>query len=203
MTIAAIAFAFGLLPVAMAGSAAEMPADPDIRPLSGRYPSTVELAHEQTEWDRFRAEYRAAALAGRLEPAAGPAPAETTRATIYFAHDSAALTAEAKARLKAALAANGKPRAVAVHGHADRVGTDAHNRALSARRAEAVRGFLGENGIDPKVIATVRFGESQPAVPTKDGVAEPRNRRAEVYFGALAETAATPKPQAGSQIARK
>ncbi len=35
-------------------------------------------------------------------------------------------------------------------------------------------------GVDPKGIRTTSHGEGNPLIPTKDNVAEPRNRRVEV-----------------------
>ncbi|WP_427969841.1 OmpA family protein [Altererythrobacter sp.] len=67
-----------------------------------------------------------------------------------------------------------------VTGHADRSGSDAYNVALSRDRAENVANML--NGADLQGV-TVSFdykGESNPRVPTEDGVREPQNRRVEI-----------------------
>jgi OOP family OmpA-OmpF porin len=47
-------------------------------------------------------------------------------------------------------------------GHADRIGGDAYNRALSRRRAEAVRDYLGGKDVDAKRVRTEARGEAQP-----------------------------------------
>ncbi len=67
--------------------------------------------------------------------------------------------------------------AIRVAGHTDTSGTETLNDGLSRRRAEAVRDRLIEAGVPAAAIAIEAFGESQPAVPTGDGVREPRNRR--------------------------
>jgi outer membrane protein OmpA-like peptidoglycan-associated protein len=67
-----------------------------------------------------------------------------------------------------------------VAGHTDTVGTDQYNDALSLRRAERVGALLVARGIDPSSIVAVGRGKRELLVPTRDGVAEPRNRRVEI-----------------------
>jgi outer membrane protein OmpA-like peptidoglycan-associated protein len=69
-----------------------------------------------------------------------------------------------------------------VTGHADRSGSDAYNMALSLRRANAVKDQLVREGIAANQIVVVGRGESQPLVPTADGVREPQNRRVEIVL---------------------
>ena len=52
--------------------------------------------------------------------------------------------------------------------------------ALSLRRANAVKDQLVREGIPATQIVVVGKGESQPLVPTADGVREPQNRRMEI-----------------------
>jgi OOP family OmpA-OmpF porin len=47
-------------------------------------------------------------------------------------------------------------------GHADRIGGDAYNQALSRRRAEAVRGYLAGKGVDAQRVRAEAMGEAQP-----------------------------------------
>lgn len=69
---------------------------------------------------------------------------------------------------------------VTIDAHADRVGTATSNLGLSRRRAEAVRAYLRARGVAAP-IAIDAFGETRPLVETEDDVAEPQNRRAEIY----------------------
>ena len=69
---------------------------------------------------------------------------------------------------------------LAVIGHTDRVGSVQSNDALSLQRARAVRESIIADGFDPNRITAAGRGERDPAVPTDDEVAEPRNRRTEV-----------------------
>ena len=53
---------------------------------------------------------------------------------------------------------------------------------LSQRRAEAIKAELVKNGVPANEISVVAKGESQPLVPTADGVREPQNRRVQIVF---------------------
>jgi OOP family OmpA-OmpF porin len=54
--------------------------------------------------------------------------------------------------------------------------------ALSLRRADSVREALMAGGIDSNAITVAGRGESEPAVPTADGVKEQANRRVEIVI---------------------
>jgi outer membrane protein OmpA-like peptidoglycan-associated protein len=64
-----------------------------------------------------------------------------------------------------------------VTGHTDTVGTSQYNQRLSERRAAAVRAELINQGVPANQIDATGVGESDLAVPTAQGVNEPRNRR--------------------------
>ncbi len=75
---------------------------------------------------------------------------------------------------------------VDITGHTDRLGSEAYNLALSKRRAEAVKGYLVDKGVQSRRLRAVAKGESSPVVrcDEKDKAAlirclEP-NRRVEV-----------------------
>jgi outer membrane protein OmpA-like peptidoglycan-associated protein len=71
---------------------------------------------------------------------------------------------------------------IGVTGHADKSGPDAYNMALSLRRANNVKDELVRDGVPAASIVVVGRGESQPLVPTADGVREPQNRRVEIVL---------------------
>ena len=77
----------------------------------------------------------------------------------------------------------GSARLVAT-GHADRSGPENYNMALSLRRANAVKDALVRDGVPAGAIQVIGKGETQPLVPTPDGVREPQNRRVEIVVGA-------------------
>lgn len=69
---------------------------------------------------------------------------------------------------------------LSIIGHTDRVGAAAVNARLSLRRAKATFRLLTEAGLRHKRVEVESHGENNPLIPTKDGEAEPRNRRVEV-----------------------
>ncbi len=65
-----------------------------------------------------------------------------------------------------------------IEGHTCNMGPAAYNMALGQRRADAVKKYLVQCGIDPSRITTKSYGETKPAVPN-DTIAHRRlNRRA-------------------------
>jgi outer membrane protein OmpA-like peptidoglycan-associated protein len=123
---------------------------------------------------------------GPPAPAMAPPPPAPTTAQyiVFFDFDRANLTAQAMTTIRQAAAAAkaGNKTRIGVTGHADRSGSDAYNMALSLRRANAVKDALVREGIPATGITVVGRGESQPLVPTADGVREPQNRRVEIVL---------------------
>ena len=104
---------------------------------------------------------------------------------VFFAWDQATLTPVALTVLDQVQADYlvGRPTRVVIAGHADRSGPEAYNQGLSERRARNVAQALGQRGIPASAMGVEAYGESQPRVPTADGVREPQNRRVEIVFG--------------------
>ncbi|TXL72720.1 OmpA family protein [Vineibacter terrae] len=124
---------------------------------------------------------------GPPTPAAPPPPppgATPAQYIVFFDFDRATLTAQAMTTIKQAAdaAKAGNKTRIGVTGHTDRSGGDAYNMALSLRRANAVKDALVREGIPASGITVVGRGESQPLVPTADGVREPQNRRVEIVL---------------------
>ena len=129
-----------------------------------------------------RSEADAAAVQKRFSAALGARPPQPVSFTVYFVFGKEELTAESLAqfdRIKAEVAARPAPEVI-VTGHTDRVGAVAYNDALSLKRAGAVRDALVAAGVRSAQIEAAGRGEREPAVPTADEVAEPRNRRVEI-----------------------
>jgi len=101
---------------------------------------------------------------------------------VFFDFDKSDLTPVAQDTIrKAAAAYRTKGGAqIKASGHTDRTGTEAYNMALSLRRANAVRDALVRDGVATSDISVVGLGESQPMIPTADGVREAQNRRVEI-----------------------
>jgi outer membrane protein OmpA-like peptidoglycan-associated protein len=103
---------------------------------------------------------------------------------VFFDFDKSDLTPAAQDTIaKAAAAYRAKGGAqIKATGHTDRAGTEAYNMALSLRRANAVKTQLVRDGVAASDISVVGLGESQPMVPTADGVREAQNRRVEIVL---------------------
>ncbi|GAB3008181.1 OmpA family protein [Cyclobacterium sediminis] len=81
---------------------------------------------------------------------------------------------------------------IAVRSHTDARASEAYNEALSERRADAVRDYLGQFGIARSRIEAEWFGEKEPANDCGDGVPCPEdqhqiNRRTELLLLAFPE----------------
>jgi outer membrane protein OmpA-like peptidoglycan-associated protein len=74
-------------------------------------------------------------------------------------------------------------RNVEIEGHTDNVGSDDTNLGLSQRRAEAVKSFLVQQGIDSGRIVASGKGEHRPVADNESEGGRQQNRRVEVIIG--------------------
>lgn len=127
----------------------------------------------QTDADAVRQRY------GRVLAAT---PAAPLHFTLHFVQGASALTPESQQQLEQVLTqATQRPGGeIIVTGHTDRAGDQALNDRLSLERALGLRELLIQRGFPAQRVQAVGRGEREPAVPTDDDVAEPRNRRAEI-----------------------
>lgn len=118
--------------------------------------------------------------------AAAPAAVEKVSLTgdTYFATDSATLTPAARASLDALLSrqADRHFSLVKVTGYTDSVGSDAHNLALSMRRAEAVGSYLREHGVNADSVTATGKGEADPVGSNETAEGRASNRRVEILL---------------------
>ena len=149
-----------------------------------------DAARAQAEADRIRK--RAEAELGRLEDALGKI-AETHRTALglvmnlgsdhlKFEFDKAELRPEDRELLSrvAGILLSSQDYTVSVNGHTDDVGSDAYNRALSERRAQAVRDYLVKAGLSPEILSVTGHGKALPLVRGATDVARAKNRRVEL-----------------------
>ena len=100
---------------------------------------------------------------------------------IYFAFDDSSLSSEAQGKLndQANWIKDNAGATVVVEGYCDERGTDEYNLALGSRRAESVKNYLVNLGVDAARLSTISYGEERPAVPGHDEEAWAQNRRVE------------------------
>ena len=108
----------------------------------------------------------------------------TIDSDVLFAFDSSVIRETAKptlAKVVRALAQN-PDKNLSVAGHTCDIGSESYNQGLSERRAESVKRYLVQSGIDADRISTVGYGELQPLVPNVSEEARQLNRRVEMVF---------------------
>lgn len=99
---------------------------------------------------------------------------------IFFEYDKATLMPAARETLTI----NGKwlrlnsDVVITIEGHCDERGTNGYNLALGDRRAESVKTFLVDLGIDKSRLTTLSYGEEQPLDRGTGEAAWAKNRRA-------------------------
>jgi peptidoglycan-associated lipoprotein len=98
---------------------------------------------------------------------------------VYFDFDDAAIRTDAKAILKdkAEFLKANPGVAVTVEGHCDERGTEAYNLALGERRAQSIKTFLVNAGIEKSRLNTISYGEEKPVDPGHNESAWSKNRR--------------------------
>ena len=120
------------------------------------------------------------------KPATGPGKAAMAATVLetdaLFDFNKSTLKAEGKAKIDELI---GKMKdhpeieSILATGHADRIGSDSYNMALSDRRVKAVKAYMVSKGVDSGRIETVAKGESEPVVSCSDVKgAENRNNKA-------------------------
>lgn len=99
------------------------------------------------------------------KPAPKPMPQRVTYAAdILFDFDRAVVRPDGKSKLDdLANKMKGVELEVVISiGHADKIGTEKYNQALSLRRAEAIKAYLVSRGVETNRIYAEGKGESQP-----------------------------------------
>lgn len=102
---------------------------------------------------------------------------------VYFAYDTWTLDERARKTLKdnaSHIEKHPEWGALNVEGHCDERGSDEYNVALGQRRADVVKRYLIDLGVDAKRLSTVSFGEYRPAVSGHDEGAWQLNRRGQL-----------------------
>jgi OOP family OmpA-OmpF porin len=69
-----------------------------------------------------------------------------------------------------------------VEGHTDNIGSDRYNKVLSQKRANALKSYLSDAGIDSSRVKAIGYGESSPIASNKDEEGRSQNRRVMAKF---------------------
>jgi len=106
---------------------------------------------------------------------------ESTLQIIYFDFDKYKLSSISIEKIKYFINENKKSNMrYLIIGHTDTVGTKEYNTKLSLLRAKAVKKILVNMGISSEKIKIIGKGENELSIKTKDDIAHPANRRAEI-----------------------
>ncbi|MCP5468996.1 MAG: OmpA family protein [Chlamydiales bacterium] len=102
-------------------------------------------------------------------------------ANIHFNFDNFAIQGEENLKTLKEIAdylAKSPQTYIFIEGHADERGAAAYNLALGSRRANSVRTFLIQNGVNPDQLFTISYGKERPIAMGHDDNAHYQNRRA-------------------------
>jgi outer membrane protein OmpA-like peptidoglycan-associated protein len=90
---------------------------------------------------------------------------------------------------------------VAIEGHTDSIGSDDYNQQLSERRAQAVRDYFVQQGINSAAVEARGYGKTEPIATNDTPEGRQQNRRVELILSgeAIGTDANDPKPQTASK----
>ncbi len=71
---------------------------------------------------------------------------------------------------------------VAIEGHTDGIGTDDYNQQLSERRAQAVRDYFVQQGINSSAVEAHGYGKTEPVASNETTEGRQQNRRVELIL---------------------
>ena len=118
------------------------------------------------------------------QPVATPAPAppDYNFANIQFEFNSGILKTQSYPLMDRAIAEMKKDPSVkfVLNGNASAEGTPQHNMSLSVERANAVKTYLVNSGINADNLRTVGNGESKPIADNNTEAGRAQNRRVEI-----------------------
>lgn len=141
-------------------------------------------ALEQERQRKLEEERLAAARAEQLKAEAAQRDQTTAKnrfvnEMVYFAFDDSSLDQQAQEvlREKAVWLRDNPDASVIIEGHTDERGTNAYNLALGERRAESVKNFLVNLGVDASRLTTISYGEERPIAFGQTEAAWAQNRR--------------------------
>ena len=114
-------------------------------------------------------------------------PADLKFGSIFFDFDTSVIRSDQQSMLRnnAQLLSLYKTVTILITGNCDERGTNEYNVALGQKRADVVRNYLIDYGIDRSRISTVSHGEEQAMDKNHNETAWAKNRRSEFSIIAL------------------
>ena len=112
------------------------------------------------------------------------ANAQTEKLIIYFDFDKSVITPEAAGKIDSLvqLVQSHNLSQLQIKGHCDKIGSNEYNDKLSERRANAVKDYLLNKGVNvAEIVKTEGFGELQPLNQNLDDQQRALNRRVEIW----------------------
>lgn len=111
-------------------------------------------------------------------------PLNPVNINLYFKYNSNDLTKESKSKLPQILDLIRAriPCAVNIIGHTDTKGKASYNEKLAYKRAQYVKDWILSSDVELDNLEVKSYGESDLLVQTADNVAEPKNRRVEIFI---------------------
>ena len=108
-------------------------------------------------------------IAGLLSACGGSSivePADLNEQRVFFAFNSSEISDESRDNLlgQALYMKNHEDVKIQIAGNCDERGSTEYNLALGARRANAAKDVLVNDGIDPARISTISYGKERPLV---------------------------------------
>ena len=111
-------------------------------------------------------------------------PGTADQYILYFYPGTSKLTKNSQQQLPLILKRIKKrlPCEISIIGHTDTQASSEYNLALALQRAIHVRNQLLAIGAPRELLEVSSHGETDPMIPTRDNVKEPRNRRVELFI---------------------
>ena len=111
-------------------------------------------------------------------------PGTADQYILYFTPGTSMLTQESQQQLPLILnrVTERLPCEISIIGHTDTQAGSEYNLALALQRAIHVKNQLLSIGAPRELLEVSSHGENDPMIPTADNVAEPKNRRVELFI---------------------
>lgn len=172
------------------GPAPQVDRETDLEQRLGRLEAELEQEKERVAGARALAEEASRAAQQALARAAEVRTQRhlVSTAVVTFGFDKWELDERARSKLLGVVKQLKEKSSLVVdlEGHTDAVGPAPYNLELGRRRAEAVRRFLVEHGLDLHRIHSIAFGEAHPVADNSTAAGRAENRRSAVKIFALA-----------------